>query len=351
MTRKHKSFFIYFSPYRIFFIVVILGFSADYMTGKNDCVAFRLGSFNVGILVETFANVTSQVSVNVGVSGLVFGVIVTAGSFVPMMCFVGSPIGIERMLASVIANVTEAVLVFIGVRSKSFRYVVIATGSVPVIVFVVRPLQVKVVIAELICANVTNTVVIFVGVGVKSEIAFSVVRTGGSVPVVSVVRYPGFRIQGVSADLVCANVTNAVVVFVFVSIKVSFYDLAVINVTAGSFAPMTRGVVFPRGAEARMLAELILAFVANAVVVCIAFGVKLFVLNENSVTAGCCVPMLFCSDGPFVVVCMYVVGFFTANGTVSVYIEVVIKNLVLCRGVIASGLMPMSRLVTDPLRL
>ena len=147
--------------------------------------------------------------------------------------------------------------------------------------FIRGPFGIKIVIAELIFAFITNAVVVFVEIGMKSKLTLRIVRTGGSIPVVSAVSYPSLCVQGVAAKLVCACVANAVVVFVLMGFKVAFYDFTVIYVTAASFVPVIRCVAFPSSAKSFVTAELIVAFVANAVVICVALGVTLLVLDQN----------------------------------------------------------------------
>ena len=86
------------------------------MTGENNRIAFSLGRFCVGILVNTFAGVASEVSVNVGVRRFILCVIVTAGGFVPVVSLVGNPFRTKCVLTSVSANVAKSVFILVRVR-------------------------------------------------------------------------------------------------------------------------------------------------------------------------------------------------------------------------------------------
>ena len=88
------------------------------MTGENNRIAFSLGRFCIGILVNTFAGVASEVSVNVGVRRFILCVfvIVAAGGFVPVVSLVGNPFRTKRVLTSVSANVAKSVFILVRVR-------------------------------------------------------------------------------------------------------------------------------------------------------------------------------------------------------------------------------------------
>ena len=262
------------------------------MTGENNRIAFGINNLRVGILVNAFAGVTLEVSVSVGVFCFILGVIMVTGSIVPVMSFILRPFGREGVLASVSANVTNTVGILVAMSGEAIGYVVSALGSVPVIVFIGRPFGFVFVIAELIFTNVTNTVVVFVVVCMKSKLALSVVSTGRSVPVVSDVLFPSFSIEGVLAHLICANVTNTVVISVGMSSKVALYNLTLNCVRAEGLVPVVVFIGFPFGAKIGMVTELIFTLVADTVVICITLGVELFVFGNGCVRAGCCIPVL-----------------------------------------------------------
>ena len=191
---------------------------SDVMRRKNDnvIVIVIIGKFGIRIFVRRLTFVTFEVVVYVGVLGVIsLNVGVFAKSFVPVVSSVGYPhVGIELMLVTVVPTAHVANDIFVLVNVSCFACgldVVSAGGKVPMVLGVEGCNVTISVVAELVKTNVTDSVVIIIGV--KSEVFLSCRMSAiGSVPVFGRSRGPYGFVSMLVHIVVCTYGTYTVVV-------------------------------------------------------------------------------------------------------------------------------------------
>ena len=176
----------------------------------------------VGVLAELiFTGVTYTVVVLVIVcTAILFNGCVSAGGFLVVLGRGVRPFGLEGVLVTVVITAHCAYTVNIEVVSLNLGLNrVVTTGSlVPVTCFVGSPLAIaEGVLAELVGTNVTNAVVVLILVRTAGLVSYSVV-TGRSKPVLGFCGRPlgSIGMLVIVIPLTALNVTNAVVVCIYV---------------------------------------------------------------------------------------------------------------------------------------
>ena len=219
---------------------------------------------------------------------------------------------------NVFANVTKTVVVLISVRRGiNVVNVVSAVRSVPVIGFVLRPFG-SILVSMIVVPGtyVADTVVVFVKV--ESLILLYVVVTGRIVPVIGFIVSPVGRV-GVSVIVVpAALVTDTVSIIILVDTQVSVRDA----VTAGNVAPVLVVVVRPGGFVGMSMIVIVLADVADGIVVRI--NVSRLIHNGYIVCTSYLVPVVVFVVGPIkiVFVLVIVIPFTNRNVTDTVVVFV-----------------------------
>lgn len=313
-----------------------------------------------GVLAVNSANVTVTVVVTVLVKRLSFygNYVVTLGKLEPVMgCILfvfGIALGVRAECE--LTNVTDTVCICVTVGVKSLKrsgnLVLALCKLVPVVVFVVRVFVIKLrMVTHLILTNVAKTVVAFFVYVISYVLLVNLygMVTCRSVPVSCFVFNPLGFVKLVVAELILTNVTDTVVTF-FIYVRYNVRD--VIGVT-GVSVPVAFSTGFPN-----VLVKFV-NVIANvgAHSTCDAFAVHLVTLSFGS-TVGSIVsayggmPVLFIIKSPYFFVVYVVRSTYVVFTNVAFAVVVFIK--VLCNinsgnVVSAASCMPMFFFVRGPI--